>query len=348
MDLHPSLGTEWAPGPTEHALIEARCALAELHGFVKALPPVLQDFRPFLLGEAVASCGMENVHAALVDALRHQVFPERERSGEALDVLCYADALSWAFEEDTQPMNRDWFMALHRRLLVDESAGSLRRGKRPVLDPDSGAVRFEAPPAEDLDALLEAWNAQATDPSSTLDPLQRAAAAHVMLGWIHPFEDGNGRVGRIVLLALLQRSGLLSHPLLFISGYLSLYRTRYYQALDRVQQDGDWVDIFELLLKAIRSQAVKSLCILERVAAQYRSTDEQLQRHHHKIYSEALHQALFSHPVVAPIRLAELTGVHYTTATRHLRELAEAGLLEHRGEGKYQFYYHRSLLDLMH
>jgi Fic family protein len=202
------------------------------------------------------------------------------------------------------------------------------------------------PIASDLPQLINDWE-KFVNETKSYDPLVRAAMAHYQFEAIHPFEDGNGRTGRILMVLALIKDDILRWPILYISGYINDHRDEYYKLLRNVTKKDDWESFVVFMLKAFKSQASETKDVLFQIMSLLESTKTQFKEDHKKIYSADLVEALFSYPIVTPVKLGRELKVHYTTASRYLNELAEAKVLHEKKIGKYHLYANTRLLKIL-
>ena len=196
-----------------------------------------------------------------------------------------------------------------------------------------------------LGDLVSNWERFINRAEDGMDPLIRAAVAHYQFEAMHPFVDGNGRCGRVLMVLQLIQDGLLAWPILYISGYINERRADYYTCLRRVTTDGDWLPFIRFMLEGFAAQAAATHAMLRSIMELHGECRQRIQREHARIYSYELVQALFAQPITTPVQLGRLLGVHYTTASRYLKQLSGAGLLTERRHGKYRLFMNAQLLE---
>ncbi len=179
------------------------------------------------------------------------------------------------------------------------------------------------------------------------DPLVKMAVIHHQFESIHPFPDGNGRVGRIINVLYLVQQGILDTPMLYLSRYITITKSKYYELLQSVRDDGNWGDWIEYMIMGVRATALDTRQLLHGInelLAEYKTT---MRENHSKIYSHELINNLFRHPYTRIEYVVEETGVGRQTAARHLDELSEAGLLIKEKIGRTNFYINARLAQLI-
>jgi len=329
------------------ALLKAQSALAELKGYSFAMPNPLLLLSPAILRESLASSEIENIHTTLIDVLQNQLFPEAEQRESDKEVLRYRDAVLWGFEQlDTVPFSTRLILGIQKKLLP-KGRGAYRSTQNAIGNRATGEILYMPPLAADIQTLMQNWEQFVNNTNDDINPLLKAAVAHYQFEAIHPFDDGNGRTGRILIVLYLIQAGLLRWPILYISGYLERNRSTYYKLLRTVTQEGGWDDFILFILEGFHRQALETQETLLRIIHLFESLKKRLKEHHRKIYSADLVEVLFSYPVVTPVKLARELGIHYTTATRYLVALVKAGVLDEKKHGKYRLFINKDLLNMI-
>lgn len=180
-----------------------------------------------------------------------------------------------------------------------------------------------------------------------IDPLVKSALAHYQFEAIHPFGDGNGRTGRILVVLYLIQQKLLSLPILYVSGYINKNRSEYYTLLRKVSSEERWHEWILYMLKGFHQQAKETKSSLFKIMELLEKTREHLKEKHRKIYSAELVEAMFALPIITPVNLGKKLDVNYRTASRYLAELAKGKVLHESYLGKYHLYANKPLLKLL-
>ncbi len=331
---------------TTKVLMKARTELGELKGYSSALPNPMLLLSPAVLKESVASSRIENINTTVENVLQMQLFPEIERQKPEKEVLHYREALLWGFGQLKRlPLSTRVVVGVQKRLLP-ESAGGYRRVQNSIQDVSAGKVVYTPPPAQRIPELMGNWEIF-IHAESSLDPLIKCVIAHYQFEAIHPFLDGNGRTGRILMVLYLAEQGFLSIPLLYVSGYLNKNRAEYYRLLNEVSSNQNWKPLVNFLLNALYLQAEETKKTLTASIELYRKMREKIKTGFPKIYSGDLVEALFTYPIISPVSLGKSLNIHYTTASRYLTTLASARILGEAVVGKYHFFVNKKLLDLL-
>ncbi len=328
-------------------LLKARTELGELKGYSHSLPNPMLMLSPAIIRESVASSGIENINTTVEKVLEQQLFPKTEQKIENKEVLRYRDAILWGFENmKSVPIGNRLILGIHKELL-DERSHGYRETQNRIENSISGEVLYTPPPANEIGKLISNWEAYIHNEADGIDPLIKCAIAHYQFEAIHPFGDGNGRAGRILMVLYLVQAGLLSYPILFISGYINKNRNEYYKLLREVTTKENWCEYIEYMLRGFYLQARETKEQLFKVMNLFNAYKEGVKNKCGNIYSSDLVEQLFSMPIVTPVRLGTMLNVHYTTATRYLKQLEKEGFLQNQQVGKYQLYINKPLVELL-
>jgi Fic family protein len=189
------------------------------------------------------------------EALQAQLFPEAEQKKPNKEVLRYRNAIVWGFENLKKvPISTRLILGIHKKLLSDQSSG-YRKTQNRIANSATGAVIYTPPAANELPRLLGNWEQFVNREEDGIDPLVKVAIAHYQFEAIHPFGDGNGRTGRILMVLQLIQQKLLALPILYVSGYINKNRSEYYRLLLAVRADEGWYNLILYMLKAFHQQA---------------------------------------------------------------------------------------------
>lgn len=328
-------------------LVAARVELAELKGYGQLVPNPLLLLSPAVLRESIASSEIENIHTTIFDALQMQLLPEAERRQNDKEVLRYRDALLEGFQMlESTPVCTRIIHRIYARLLPEKEIGYRQQQNRIVND-RSGDTIYTPPPAQNVPDLITNWEQFLNRTDDAIDPLIKAAIAHYQFEAIHPFSDGNGRCGRILIVLYLVQTGVLRWPNFFISGYLIRHRTDYYRLLKSVTEEGDWGAFISFMLTGFYEQAAETRELLLGTMELLKAFKSRLQEKLPSVYSHELVEALFSTPVTMPAQLARDIEIHYRTAGRYLSQMEATGLLEGKIHGKYHLFFNTELIELL-
>lgn len=338
--------------PTIALLADAEAALGRLAGVGDLLPNPDLLIRPYVLREAVFSTRIEGTRASMTDVFELEA-GGGEPNADVEEVLGYVDALTWGLEQSELPLSVRLMREMHRRLMAgvrgrDRMPGELRTSQNWIGAPGSTieTAEFVPPPPDELADLLADWESFAHE-ESAVPLLVQNALLHYQLETIHPFLDGNGRIGRLLIVFLLVARERLPAPLLDVSSYFARDRDGYYAALRGVSESGDagaWIDLF---LRAIRTQATEAVARARRLV----ELREQYRRRAASLSSNAI--ALVDLACEAPVLTARLVterlDVTRPTAGSLLKRLESEGVLVRASSGSrgQQRYVAREILDAL-
>lgn len=254
-------------------LDEASRAVATLSGVGETIPNPHLLVRPFVQREAVLSSRIEGTQASLSDLLRYEAAsPNRRPAGDVVEVANYVSALEHGLRAlDSLPIcvrlaNQMHEILLHNVRGDDKRPGMLRNV--PVGIGDAGtpieAARYVPPPAPLVRELLEDWE-RFVNETALLPPLVQCAMMHYQFEAIHPYMDGNGRLGRLLVVLFLCAQDVLRAPLLYLSAYFERRRREYYDGLLNVSVTGDWTPWLRYFLTGVAEQARDTLERIRRV-----------------------------------------------------------------------------------
>ncbi|KXK13957.1 MAG: filamentation induced by cAMP protein fic [Chloroflexi bacterium OLB14] len=328
-------------------LIKARVQLAELKGMCGQIPNPLLLMSPAIIRESVASSNIENINTTLADVLQWQLFPEAEQRQPDKEVLRYREAMNWGFDNlGKYALSTRLINGIQSRLMPNGN-GQYRREQNQIANLASGESLYTPPIASDIPTLISNWENYTNYLDESIDPLIRAIISHYQFEAIHPFRDGNGRTGRILMVLQLIKYDLLQFPVLYISGYINQYRSEYYHHLLNVTRKQDWHGFIEYMLQGFYIKAVETRHDLQSITVLFEKIKEQIRSQNKKIYGLDLVEALFTYPVITPTKLASQLNMHYTTTSRYLSQLAEMGILKEAFVGKHHLFLNHKLLKIL-
>ena len=338
-------------------LAQAMAALARLEVAGTMVPSPDWFIYGFVRKEAVISSQIEGTQATLEDVLRFEVTEKSDRLQDVEEVSNYVRALTYARRElgndSGLPLATRLLCQIHRRLMAgtrgsDKEPGEIRRSQNWIGGDRPGNASFVPPPADAVPeamSKLEKW----IHAPSALPPLVRAGLAHVQFETIHPFLDGNGRVGRLLITLLLEHWKLLSSPLLYLSLAFKRHREEYYQRLSEVRTNGDWEAWTEFFLASVKEAADDAVDAAQRL-------HRLLNRHRRKLTrSEAatipavqLLDILPLHPLLTLAHAVKLLGVTKPTAIKAISALQKAKILrETTGKQRDRIYAYHEYLQVL-
>lgn len=342
------------PADTIRRLAETEGALGRLAGVGGLLPHPELLIRPYLLREALSSTRIEGTQASMVDVLEADASGERP-SAEVEEVVNYVTAMRTGLTRlEALPVSVRLLREMHRTLLAgvrgDHLApGELRRSQNWIGPPGStlASAPYVPPPPEELGRLLANWERFANEPSEYPLLIQNALL-HAQFETIHPFLDGNGRLGRLIIVFFLVAHGRLPAPLLYLSSYLEARRDQYYAALQTIRQQGDPLPWITLFLDAVRTQATDAVTRAGRIL-DIRENYRELAGATGSPNAPAVVELIAQTPIVTAHGVERETGVSRPTALRLLSRMADLGILEEMDTGArgQRRYVAREMLNVM-
>ncbi|MBW7883552.1 MAG: Fic family protein [Caldilineaceae bacterium] len=343
-------------------LSEADRALGELAGLGRAISNPHLLIRPFIRREAVLSSRIEGTQADIADLYAYEagqlplpgLKPVATPEADVQEVLNYVLALEYGVQRlQSLPISLRLIRELHEHLMRGvrgghATPGEFRRSQNWIGAPGCtlDEADFVPPAVEDMQRALRALESYLHDES--YPPLLRLALIHYQFEAIHPFLDGNGRIGRLLIILLMIHWQLLPAPLLYLSVYFHRHREQYYALLMQVSQEGAWRAWIAFFLEGVTSQAIDAIVRAKQL--------QDLQRDwHERLLSQGatgrMHGAvdlLFENPVVAAQDLMARLDVSHQTAMRMLRQLEEQEMLAQIGERqRNRRYWAKQIVDVV-
>jgi Fic family protein len=338
-------------------LVTASRALATMSANVQRLPNPLMLVNTISLQEAKTSTAIENIFTT-EDELYKAISEtnRKERANPATkEVLKYREAL-WEGHRQLQhenTLNVDLVIKIFQQ--IKETNTGLRPAQSQVVirqgqsEFRTGEVVYTPPRGEGvveslLNNLLEYLNDDVKYPA---DPLLKMSIAHYQFEAIHPFQDGNGRTGRIVNLLYLVQKKLLSLPVLYLSKYIIVNKTDYYYNLSAVTQQKSWKSWILYMLDAVEKTAALTNELINQIIDQMAATLEHGKREI-KWYSKELNEALFRQPYSRQKTVGDIVGkTSRTTLTKYMDELVQAKILSTKREGTEVYYLNDDLIRIL-
>lgn len=338
-------------------LDQALLALGRLDSITALLPSPDLLLYGYVRKEAVLSSQIEGTQSSLSDLL---LFELEESPGvpvaDAADVSRYVGALEHGLDRLRHgfPLSNRLVREIHGVLLAhgrgaQRSPGEFRRTQNWIGGSRPGTAAFVPPPAERVAECMGALERWWHDEPERTPVLLKAALAHVQFETIHPFLDGNGRVGRLLITLLLCAEGVLREPLLYLSLYLKQNRTQYYDLLQRVRTDGDWESWVTFFVDGVRETAEQAIATARRIDKLFRTDEERIQTLGRRAASASLiHDALKRSPLRSSKSLAPWTELSVPTINAMLEALADLGVVrEITGRKRNRLYRYEAYVKLL-
>ena len=339
----PPAGIDWESHIPQIA--SANRALARYDGILQAIPNPEILLSPLLTQEAVLSSRIEGTQASLEDVLRFEANPREEisegRIADIQEIINYREALRAAVDALlARRLDVALICDLHRILLadgrgMDRGPGCIREIQNFIgRDAHIEYAIFVPPAPADLAGALADWEAYLQGEEK--DILVQLSVLKAQFELIHPFCDGNGRIGRMLVPLILYEKGLIGSPMFYISAYLERHRPAYYERLLAVSRDGDWNGWIGFVLRAIEEQAGangrKARAILDLYDEMKRVVPEVTRSQ----YAVAAIDALFEVPVFSSVEFYGQTAIPKVSGAKILKDLEENGIIQvlQRGAGR--------------
>jgi Fic family protein len=338
-------------------LRRAEQALARLDLAGDMVPALDWFLYAFVRKEAVISSQIEGTQASLVDLLAHEAGEERAPIADIEEITNYVAALSYARAELADPKGLPLSVRLlneaHRHLMRGsrgerKQPGELRRSQNWIGGSRPGNAVFVPPPPGAVPGLLSDLERYFHD-RDRLPPLIRAGLAHVQFETIHPYLDGNGRIGRLLIALLLEQWQVLRRPLLYLSLHFKRHRSEYYRRLDAVRTEGDWEGWIDFFLDGIE-------VIADEGVATIRSLFDIVDRDRARVVGDSsaslsavrLFELLPRHPIVTVASAQALLAVTRPTAAQAVRVLLNVGVLtEATGRRRDRSFAYQAYIDVL-
>lgn len=314
----------------------AERALGRLDGITTLLPR--QEFFLYMCvrKEAVLSSQIEGTQSTLTDLLR---FETEAQAGQPIDdireVSNYVDAMMYGLERLKElPLSLRLIREMHARLLQSgrggtKSPGEFRRSQNWIGGTRPGNALFVPPPVTELDACLAALEIFMHEDQSRLPALTKAGLLHAQFETIHPFLDGNGRIGRLLVTLYLCVHGVLRKPLLYLSLYLKRHRADYYRLLQEVRERGAWEPWLEFFLDGVAETANQAFDAAIGIVDLFKADRERITAESERPGSALrIHELLQPHPFLTAGQLVEQTGLTMPTVNAALADLQRLGIVE--------------------
>ncbi len=323
-----------------NALSDADRLIGRLAGEARGLPNPQILMRPFVRREAVLSSRIEGTTTTLGELLAQEAGAQVERDPDDLaEVANYIAALDVGIKRlEKGRITLQLVKDLHRRLMRGvrggtKSPGELRSIQNYVARPGTPIERatYVPPPPDEVPACLEAWEAYLGN--RDLPPLVQLALLHYQFEAIHPFRDGNGRVGRLVNTLFLIERGLLPTPLLYLSAFFEATRSEYYQRLLAVSREGQWNEWVAYVLDGIARQSEDAVSRATRIVALLDSWRRALVGARSHLPLKIVDQ-LAANPYCLVRVIAKRENVAYSTAERAVEKLVGLGVLRQVNEAE--------------
>lgn len=321
------------------ALIKATDAIARYDQMLKNMHNSEILLAPLRNQEAVISSRMEGTVSTMDEILKYEADHENDATdttnvrSEVIETILYQRALKAAQGalNDGHPISQAFIKAIHQRLLsfgrgALKSPGEFKTEQNYLADRNRRKILFVPIRPEQLqdglDTLFDYINSS-TDPA-----LIKAAMTHIEFEALHPFKDGNGRIGRMLITLMLWQSGTISAPHFYISGYFEENKDQYIDTMRRVSETGNWDEWCSFFLEAIEQQAIKNLTIAENIRSLYEEMKQIFSDVLSSKWSVTTLDFVFTNPVFRNNKFTSNSGIPPASAARFTRIMLDEGIIE--------------------
>ena len=349
----PALDLASLQGPIERALL----ALGRLDTISTLLPDPHLFLYTYVRKEAVLSSQIEGTQSSLSDLL---LFELEEVPGVPMDDVVEVSRYVAALEHGIArlqggfPMSNRLIREMHG-ILLEHGRGSgmfpgeFRRTQNWIGGSRPGNAHFVPPPPLAVPDCMSALERFLHSETAGVGSIARAGLAHVQFETIHPFLDGNGRIGRLLITLLLNVEGILNSPLLYISLFFRQHRDEYYRRLDGVRREGDWEAWLDFFLQGVTETASSAVSTAHRLVSMFAEDQEQIQTVGRSAGSvHRVHQVLKERAIVNIPAVCESTGLSFPAASSAMRRLMEMNIVyEITGRRRNRIYVYREYLAVL-
>jgi len=334
----------------------AERALGRLDGITMLLPRQELFLYMYVRKEAVLSSQIEGTQSTLTDLLR---FETEAQAGQPIEdireVSNYVAAMMHGLARlDEMPLSLRLIREMHELLLQGgrggtKSPGDFRRSQNWIGGTRPGNALFVPPPVTELDGCLDALERFMHESDSRLPALIKAGLLHVQFETIHPFLDGNGRIGRLLVTLYLCVNGVLRSPLLYLSLYLKTHRADYYRLLQEVRERGAWEAWLDFFLTGVADTANQAFDAATRIVDLFRDDRARIATESDRAGSALrVHDLFQQNPFLTANQLVERTGLSTPTVNAVLADLQRIGIVEEiTGRKRGRVFSYRSYLAIL-
>ncbi len=341
----------------QQLLEAATLDLGRLDGIFTLLPDQALFLYAYVRKEAVLSCQIEGMQSSLLDLL---LFELDEAPGVPLDdvreVSNYVAALEHGLRRlrENFPLSNRLIREIHGVLLSSErvstkTPGEFRRSQNWIGGTRPGTAVFVPPPHTAVPDCMAAFESFLHAKADGLPVLTRVGLAHVQFETIHPFLDGNGRVGRLLIPLLLYHADMLREPLLYLSLYLTQHRDTYYDLLSHVRRTGDWEAWLAFFLEGVRLTATGAISTAKRLSQMFQNDRNRIEMTGRRARSALrVHEVLKARPLLSLSEVHNRTTLSFPTASSAMELLAKHGIVrEITGKRRDRLFVYEQYLSIL-
>jgi len=327
--------------------ISASRALAQLNGAISNLPNPKLFLDTIHLQEAKASSEIENIITTNDDLYKSAIAEKKFNNAASKEVISYKNAMWYGLEQLKLKPFITTNLCIEIMQRIKHNTSGIRNTPGTTLSNTKGEVVYTPPSGEQTIRKKLANLEKFINQDDTLDPLIKMALMHYQFEAIHPFSDGNGRTGRILLLLYLKMEKLLDIPAIYLSEYIIQHKSDYYKKLRLVTEKEDWESWIIYMLDMVESTAKKGLNRLESINSLMQIMSEEIKLKLPKIYSKDLIEILFKLPYTKRKNLIEAGLGTLKTVGNYLMILEENDFLKSEKVGKEKLYLNYRLMEIL-
>ncbi len=337
-------------------LLDASRKLSRLDGIADRIPDTDQFVAMYVRKEALISSQIEGTQCTLDDVLDPKL--DENVNADVSDVVNYVRAINFAIAKlKTLPLCSRLIRETHSVMMnsvrgCDKTPGEFR-GLQNWIGGEGSTLknaRYIPPNTEDMNECMSELEKYVNDEDDATDPLIKAALLHYQFETIHPFLDGNGRVGRLLITLYLIQRGVLSQPVLYLSCYLKSNRIEYYDRMSEVRKAGNYEQWVKFFLRGIAETAEDAEETIDKLTSLRRRSEEMIEKAPDRIRGRliSLLRYIEQSPIIEKTRTADFLGCSYNTASKDISLLCDMGILRPSDEtGKAKVYVYAEYLDIL-
>ncbi len=316
----------------------AHDSIARFDGLLQSIPNPSILLSPLTAQEAVLSSKIEGTQATIQEVLKYEADLDLDgvtehKRGDIQEILNYRQAMFFAISEmEKVGFTQRLLKGIHKILLSgvrgqNQTPGEFRKKDVYIGTPGKPELARYVPPVwQDLDKHLTNFEQYAN--LDDKDLIVQLAIIHAQFEIIHPFSDGNGRMGRIIMPLFLKFKGVLNSPMLYLSGYFENHRDEYYSSLQAISDNNDWEQWIQYFLKAVVEQTNENIEKAKKVQVLYERLKNTIATVVNSKYAFVTLDAIFSRPIFNGVQFREISEIPETSSHRILRELENSGVIK--------------------
>lgn len=344
----------------QESIARAHLALGRLDGLSRLLPADGPFLYSYIRKEAVLSSQIEGTQSSIADLMRFEAAdaPGVTVNDDVVEVSNYVRAMVHGLmrlRQDDFPLSNRLLREIHAQLLSrgrgsDKRPGEFRQSQVWIGGSRPGNAHFVPPPPHAVPDCMDSLEQFLHVSGDDIPPLIRTGICHVQFETIHPFLDGNGRVGRLLITFMLLQAGVLAEPLLYLSLFFKQHRQTYYALLDGVRRTGDWEAWLDFFLQGVAETAGEAESTAQRLLQMFRNDETRIQQEN-RYPSSALrvHQALKEHPIASIQSVMERTGLSFNAASSGMKILEQMDLArEVTGQQRNRLFAYQEYMDILY